>query len=398
MTRAWQAPRRYKSLQLSGHSSYGGGDYLLLRWCDFLLRHGWQVDVLASDPTVVAELRKIQGVRVWDQILIPRDIAPMGDWRALRQVIGLLRREQYDVVHTYTAVPGFLGRVAARYVGTPVILHHQAGWTVTEFSTAWERAFYTPLEYLATAISSRSICVSHAVARQARELRIAPLGKLVTICNGIEPQPLIAATRNGAGEAVRRELGIPAGHLVIGNTGRLAPQKDNATLIRAMASLRALMADMPFSLLLAGDGPERPQLEGLARSLQLGERVRFLGFRRDIPAFIAALDVFASPSLWEGLSISLLEAMVAARPIVATAIQPNAELIEHEATGLLVTPRAPDEIAQAIVRFVREPDLARRCAAAARERVLERYTIDRMLQETLDLYLSLLEAKRGVGI
>ena len=165
-----------------------------------------------------------------------------------------------------------------------------------------------------------------------------------------------------------------------------------------MVSLKSLIWDTPFTLLLVGDGPDQNRLEYLIHSLDLSEQVRLLGFRNDIPKFLAAIDVFVNPSLWEGLSISLLEAMASAKPIVTSSILPNAELIEHEMTGLLVPPKAPEEIAKAIVRFVREPCLAQRCAAAARKRVLEYYTLDRMFRETWDLYVTLLEQKRKSDI
>jgi glycosyltransferase involved in cell wall biosynthesis len=381
-----------KTLQICGNSSYGGAGPLVLKWCEYVLSRGWQVDVLATDPFFVGELKRIPGLRVIESIYIPRDIAPVRDMQAFFQLLLLLRRERYDVVHTYTATPGFLGRIAARVVGVPVILHHQAGWTVSEFSSPLQRALYTPLEYLAVLASSRSICVSHAVATQAHQLRIAPRRKLVTICNGVDPIPFIAATQDGSREALRQELGIPDDYLVIGNTSRLAPQKDIGTLIRAMELLRSMLTDVPFTLLMAGEGSDRQKLEKLVHSLDLREHVRLLGFRTDIPAFIAGLDIFANPSLWEGLSISLLEAMAAGKPIVTTSIPPNAELIENEVTGLLVPPKSPERIAEAITRFVREPELARRCVAAARQRVWDAFTIDRMFQETWDLYVHLMQS------
>ena len=387
-----------KCLQITGNSSYGGAGYLLLGWCRYLLARGWQVDILATDPLWVSELQKIPGLRILQDILIPRDIAPALDLKAFAQMISLMRREHYDVVHTYTATPGFLGRMAARFVGAPVILHHQAGWTVNEFSSWRSRILYTPLEYLVTLASSKSICVSYAVEKQAHQFHIAPSSKLVVICNGIEPQPYMAATQsNDAREALRRELGFPDDHLLIGNTGRLSQQKDNGPLIQAMASLKSLIPDVPYTLLLAGDGPDQQKLEELVHSLDLGEQVRLLGFRSDIPKFLAGIDIFVSPSLWEGLSISLLEAMAAAKPIVTTSILPNAELIEHQVTGLLVPARAPDQIAQAIARFVNEPELAQSCATAARQRVLDHYLIDRMFQETLDLYIDLLSGRQPKG-
>jgi glycosyltransferase involved in cell wall biosynthesis len=382
----------HRTLQIVGNSSYGGGGYLLIRWCKYLSERGWQVEVLATDPVVVDELEQVP-VRVVKSIYIPREIAPVKDMLAFVQLVSLLRREQYDVVHTYTATPGFLGRFAARLAGVPVVLHHQAGWTVTEFSSPFERILFTPLEYLATLASTKSICVSRAVARQARQLNIAPQRKLVTICNGIDPEPFVIATTNNSGVDVRRELGITPECLLIGNIGRLAAQKDNATLIRSIAFLKAILPERSFLLVLAGDGSERVDLENLAHSSGVSEYVRFLGFYTNVPGLLAALDVFVSASLWEGLSISLLEAMASARPIVITNILPNAELIEHEVTGLLVPPKSPEQIAEAIARFARESDLAQCCAAAARQRVLDQYTLDRMFQETWDLYLDLLHGK-----
>lgn len=378
-----------KTIQIAGNSAYGGGDYLILRWCKYLLDRGAEVDVLVTDPYVVAEFKKIPGVNVIDTIMIPRDIVPAAQWRAATQLFALLSSRRYDVVHTYTATPGFLGRIMARLANVPVIVHHQAGWAVNEFSSLFERLAYTPLEYIATLASTQTICVSHADAINAARFHCAPAFRLVTICNGIDAAPFVAATQTDD-QAIRRELQIPAGHLIIGNTGRLAEQKDNETLIQALVTLKQLLAARPCVLLLAGDGPERRKLEALVQALDLTEQVRFLGFRTDIPTFLASLDIFVSPSLWEGLSISIMEAMAAGRPIVTTSILPNAELIAHEHTGLVVPPRSPERVARAIARFARDPALAARCAAAARQRVLSAYTIGRMFDETWDLYASLL--------
>jgi glycosyltransferase involved in cell wall biosynthesis len=383
-----------KTLQITGNSAYGGAGYLILRWCRYLLSKGWGVDVLATDAYWVSVLKTVPGLRVIEDIYIPRDITPVKDLKAFIKLLRLIWQEDYDVVHTYTATPGFLGRLAARLVGTPVILHHQAGWTVTEFSPVKERILYTPLEYLASLASSKAICVSHAVEEQARRLHIAPPRKLTVICNGIEPEPFITATHDNSRETLRLKWGFSDDQVLIGGTGRLSPQKDNGSLVEAMVHLKTLLPDIPFSLLLAGEGPEREKLEKMVESFKLGGQVQFLGFVKDIPAYLATLDVFVSSSLWEGMSISILEGMAAARPVVATSILPNAELIEHERTGLLVDPRAPKQIAQAIARFMLEPQLAKECGEAARQRVMDRYTIERMVQDTWDLHQALLFQKK----
>ena len=382
--------RHMRTLQIVGDSSYGGDKYLLLEWCRHLVENGCQVDVVSTDPTTSSGLREVPGVNVIDGIYIPREIAPGADVRAFFQMLALMRSRRYQLVHTYTATPGFLSRMAARLVGVPVIVHHQTSWNGGDHASLLGRLIYRPLEYLAASVSTRGICVSHAVAQEARRFHLAPRRKLVTICNGIDPTEFVATESS----MLRQELGISEDTLVIGNTGRLRPQKDNQTLIRAIPHLKSLVPRRPIVLLLAGDGPDRLMLEGSAHSLGISDHVRLLGFRRDIPAFLTALDIFVNPSLWEGLSISLMEAMAAAKPIVTTSIPPNAELIEHEVTGLLVPPNSPKQVAEATARFVQEPGLAQRCARAARQRVLEHYTIDRMFQETWDLYVNLL-AKKG---
>lgn len=377
-----------KILQVVGDSKFGGATYLILEWCKFLVSHNCEVHVLSTDAETIRELKKIPGVTVIDSILIPRDIALFADLRALAKLARLIGKQSYDVVHTHTSTPGFIGRLAAWYAGTPVRLHSAHGWPVSEFSSLAERILFTPLENIASRISTRVICVSRAAAGQGTRFHLAMPKKLVAVCNGIDPTPFLQASKRAA-ESLRQELRLASDTIMIGNTSRLSPQKDVQSLVEAIPHLSKLMGEREFIVLLAGDGPLREELEALAARLGIASSIRFLGFRRDIPDFLSALDCFVSPSLWEGLSISLMEAMAAARPIVTTNIEPNAELIRHEATGLLVPTRAPEAIAAAVARMITDRQLAARCAAAARVRLLDRFTIRRMFDEQWQLYQEL---------
>lgn len=383
------------TLQVVGNSKFGGATYLIISWCRFLIERGWDVAVLTTDKKTIAALSEIPGLRIIDSVFIPREIRPFQDLKVLSQLVKLLKHSTFDVVHTYTATPGFLGRVAARVAGVPVIVHHQAGWTVTDFSTLAEKAIYTPLEYIATLASTKGICVSHAVREEAGVKHLSPAGKLVTICNGIEVKPFISSDNIVAAKSLRKELGIPPDYIVIGSTGRLAEQKDYQTFLLACKNLQDSWKQTKFAIVIAGDGPERKKMEHLVQSLDLQDRVYFLGFVKNIPSVLEMIDIYIISSLWEGLSISLLEAMASAKPIVATSIGPNTELIEHEETGLLVEPKSSEQLAGALARFIQEPDLARHCASAARKRVLERYTLDRMFQETENLYSDLLAERKS---
>jgi glycosyltransferase involved in cell wall biosynthesis len=383
-----------KTLQVVGGHPYGGGSYLFQKWCEYLLSRGCRVDVVRTDPYSVDRLKQVRGLNIIQAISIPREIVAVQDARAFVQLVRLMRREGYDVVHTYNATPGLLGRLAARVTGVPVILHHQAGWTASEDSPFLERVFFTSLEYLGALAGTRSICVSRAIAREGRRLRMAPSSRLATICNGIDPEPFLSLDGRAARESLLSHLGIAGNALVIGNASRLVADKDNESLVRSLAHLSQLLGDAPTMLLIAGEGPERSRLEALASSLGVADRVRFLGFQRDIPGFLSALDVFVTPTLREGLSISLLEAMAAEKPIVASSIPQNREVIEDGVTGLVVPTKDPLAIARAIARFTKAPELARGCAQAARQRVLDGYTLERTLEVTWALYRDLVAGSR----
>jgi glycosyltransferase involved in cell wall biosynthesis len=382
-----------KTLQIVGNSTFGGATRLILDWCQYLVDHGDQVEVLSTDPRTIAALEQIPGVIFRKDIFIPREIRPVQDLRALGQLVSLLYTEKYQVVHTYSATPSFLGRLAAFLAGVPVILHHQAGWTVDEARSPLTRMVYSILEGIAASLSTRSICVSHAIMSQARTIPFLPKRKFITICNGINADPFLSVPIPDCREHLFQEYGLPPQSILVGNIGRLAPQKDNATLIRALAILKHSSPHRCFKLLLAGDGPDREALQYLARSLGLADDILFLGFQADIPYLLSCLDLFISPTLREGLSISILEAMAAARPIVVTSIPQNVELIEHEITGLLVPISSPEVLSRAILRLVTDPELASRLGKAARQRVLSDYTMERMFTETYQLYLDMVAQK-----
>lgn len=381
-----------KCLQVVGNSAYGGATFLIVRWCQFLLEKGCQVDVVASERRTVDCLR-LAGARVIDSVIIPREVDAARNVVAFAKLYRLIKSERYQVVHTYTAVPGVLGRLVGRVANVPVILHHQAAWSVSESTSSILRLAYGVCEGVALLACTKAICVGSSVEEEGRNLWFVPRGRLTTIPNGIDASPYLRDLSGAERASLRRSLGLSGDDVLIGNTGRLAVQKDNLTLIRALPIIRREFSGGSVVLLFAGVGEDRARLQEAAEAQGCASGVRFLGFREDIPAFLNLLDVFASLSWREGLSISILEAMAAARPIVASSIPPNAELIEHEVTGLLVQPRREDRAAAAILQLLRDPELGRSLGRRARETVLERYTIARMLEATWQLYLSGLERR-----
>jgi glycosyltransferase involved in cell wall biosynthesis len=374
-------------LQVIGGSKFGGAVWVVLSYAEALQEHGCRVTVLTTvEP--VADVFRGAGCEILPVPEIRREINPPRDLAALTQLTRICRRRRFDVVHTHTSKGGFVGRAAARLARTPVVLHTAHGFAFHEGSSRAATAVYTRLERLAGRWSDRVITVSAFHRLWAIEQRLAPPERIVAVRNGISPSRLVVDQER---DAVRRELGVGAGDLLLVSVGRLAAQKGLGTLLRALPALRE--RGLSLRVALVGDGPLRGELEGYVAEAGLGDMVTFLGFRTDVGDLVNASDAIVAPSLWEGLSISVLEAMAFGKPIVATDIGSNRELLEDGVSGLLVPPEQPSRLAEAIAALADDRILAGRLGAAAKER-FERDFTERAMKEALwEVYRPLLDQK-----
>jgi glycosyltransferase involved in cell wall biosynthesis len=196
----------------------------------------------------------------------------------------------------------------------------------------------------------------------------------------------------GGRPAARAALGIGSEHLVIGTVGRLDPVKDQVGLLKAFSRL----TDDPRAfLLIVGDGPCRQELEATIGALGLGDRVRLLGERDDVPAVLSAMDVFVLCSVGEGISNAILEAMATGLPVVATRVGGNPELVTDGSTGFLVEPRSPAGLAARLRRYLEDPMLPAHHGRAAREHAEAEFSLERMVGAYEQLYDRLLDTRVG---
>jgi glycosyltransferase involved in cell wall biosynthesis len=318
-----------------------------------------------------------------------REIKPVIDARSLIGLARWMRQNRFDVVHTHGSKAGFVGRLAAKIVRVPVIVHTAHGWAFNPFQARRTFVFYLTLERLAARWCDAIICVSGEQAAWTRQLHVGRPSQVHTILYGIPVKP-----RRGhdATASPRTELGARLDTSLILSVARLMPQKNHADLLRAMSLLRE---DVPSAkLLLAGDGALRERLETLAQSLGLDSSVQFLGFRTDVDHLLDACDVFVLSSLWEGMPLALLEAMAAEKAVIATDIMGTREAIRHGETGVLVPPRDPHALAAAIEELVKNREKASAMARRAREEIENRFSLERHFQELQGLYEGLLNRKR----
>jgi glycosyltransferase involved in cell wall biosynthesis len=377
-----------KALYVAGDSRFGGGVQRTASLVRMVRQLGWRADALVTNSKVQNALRQ-SGAGIVDLDAIRREIRPMRDLWGAHCLYRFLRGSDYTLVHTATSKGGFVGRLAARWAGVPVVIHTAAGFAFHEESSALQMQFYVMLERLAAHWCDRLFTVSETHRDWALRLGIGNRGLVKAIQSGISQSRAIATRPTGQ---TRAELGVEAGEFVVLSTGRLARQKGLQYLIEAVPQLTSRM-DGGIRVLLAGEGPLRVALQEQSRRLGVEKQVVFLGFRSDIAELLAASDIVVLPSLWEGLSISVLEAMAAEKAIVTTTLGSNQEVLKHADTGLLVSPKRPDLLAQAILALANDPKQRERLGAAAGKLFRERYTEERMVEDYRAEYIALCREK-----
>ncbi len=298
------------------------------------------------------------------------------DPRALFRLLGILRRGRFDVVHTHLRKSDLVGQLAAALAGVPVRVssaHNVDPWR--------KNALLTLIHRLCTRGCQQVIAVSSQVEEYLVRTRTCPAAKIVTIENGID---LERFDPERVAPADRSQWGLAPEDLAIGMVGRLEPQKGHDILLAAAA--RVVRAEPRARFVIVGDGYLREELEAQRARLGLERQVVFAGISRDVPATLAALDVVVSSALWEGLPLTLLEAVAMARPVVATAVGGITGVLEHGRTGVLVAPGDPDALSRALLEVLGDPRAAAERAARAAEVVRARYGERTMHERILGVY------------
>lgn len=388
-----RSPDGVKVLHVLGDSNYGGAAKSTVRLARLWKSGGWHARILTSDP-VFQQAATSAEIGYCDLDCIWRKIRPFKDLAGLFRLYRFLRSERVTIVHTHTTKAGFIGRIAAHLAGVPIIIHTIHGFAFHERSFWGKIAFYTRLERIAARCCHRIITVSRFHRDWALRLRIAEEDKLQAIPNGI---PDIQASGGPSRQEIRASLGVSDDEILLFTPGRIAAEKGLEDLLVAVAATDGRLSQR-LHVALAGEGPLLPSLKRTADTLGLTDQVQFLGFREDIGALLAAADIVALPSLREGLSIALLEAMSAGRAIIATSIGSNLEAVgffeETSPVALLTRVKDRKGLADAIVRLSADERLREELGKRARLRWEQRYTIERAEHSYKETYQELLRDKR----
>jgi len=290
-----------------------------------------------------------------------------------------LRKRSIQIVHTYGFYSNVFAIPPARLAGAAAVVASIRD--TGEHQTPMQRRIEKLFCRMADCVVTNAEAVRKRLTNEGYDAE-----KIVVIHNGIE---LTRYAKKPAELGLHRELGVPSGTPLVAVFARLNELKGIEYFLRAVAGLIDRFRNVRF--LIVGDGASRPELEKFSEHLGLNKHVVFLGFRLDVPTLLSEISVSVLPTLSEGLSNSLLEAMAAGVPVVATRVGGNPEVVQGGITGLLVPPRDAEALGQAIGQLLEQPSLGTKFGLAGRERVIKQFALERMTQATERLYEGLME-------
>ena len=343
-----------------------------------------------SEGELHSECRR-RGVQVTIEPSLVRRVSPVLDATAVARLVRHIGRGQYDIVHTHSSKAGIVGRLAARIVGTPTVVHTVHGWGFNTRQPSHESGTYALLERMWAPLCDALVVVASADRDEGLSRHIGRSEQYHLIRSGIE----LDVYRPGptSREDARRCIGVPPDAFVMGTVGRLSPQKAPFDLLDAFA--QAARTRPLAHLVFVGDGPLRSEVEQRIANLGLASRVHLLGLRADVPRLLPAFDVFALASHWEGLPRVFPQAMACGLPIVATRVAGAPDAVEHGVNGLLVNVGDIPAIAGALGALMDDPACARAMGERGRAKVGQ-FSARQMVEDLRALYDELTQRPAAV--
>jgi glycosyltransferase involved in cell wall biosynthesis len=370
--------RKIRVLEMIDKPFLGGGQRTVLLLARNLDRCKFEVSV-ASAPAgpLVEELRKA-GVRHH-----PLKLEKTLSLRVLGDIRRVLEENSVEILHTHGGVAGLYGRLAARKSRVKVV-HTLHGLHYLHYRNPILRQAYIDLERRLGRLTDALVFVCRADWEKGKGLRLAPESKMHVIRNGVD---LGLLKPSAEAKKLKMELGLQTAGPLVGTVARLHRQKGLTYLIQAAPQIRSSFPGV--KIVVVGGGPLRQELEQEAVRRGVGDVLLFLGERPNVPDLLNLFDVFVLPSLWEGLPYVLVEAAYLRKPIVATAVDGNPEVIEDGKTGLLIPSADSSALASAVLLLLQDKTLAGRLAKAARSAIPPRFGLKKMIGEIQQLYQDL---------
>lgn len=337
----------------------------------------------AKDGLLVPEASHIKGLILKKSKYLERPINPLKDLCALVEIYRFIKINDIGIVHTHSSKAGILGRLGARLAGVNFIIHTVHGWSFNDCQPRMIRSFIIWLERRIARFTDRLIAVSDYDRAKGLGNHIGDEDKYALIRYGIDYEEFGAGDRS-----LRKELGLKDTDFAVATVACLKPQKYPQDFIKLASVIKKAFPEVKF--ILVGDGILRKEIERLINKFGLQEQVILLGWRRDVPKILQAIDVFVLTSLWEGLPISVLEAMLSCKPVISTNTGGVAEIIVEKETGFLVAPGDVQTMAKDLACLLEDAGLKNRIGNRAKDSLGTGYRLEKMVENTDRLYRDLI--------
>lgn len=368
----------FRVMQLLSSFEMGGAEMVALNLSRHLNEELFDTSVCSlSEHGPMTNLFRSEGIDTFS--VQPPRRAFFSTGRFVKRLAGLIHENRIHILHCHNAFALTYGTLAGRLAGTPVIVS-------TRHAISLKRKVGQPwgLERALTPLVSHYIGVSQEVLRRGIRTKRMHRDRASVIPNGVDTESF------GRDNLASRKKGP----LILGCVARLSEEKRHKDLLRAFGQLWTKGRDV--RLYLVGDGPLRENLQGLARELGIQQGVEFMGMRNDIPNLLSRFDIFSLSSSFEGLPLTIIEAMAGHLPVIATRVGSIHELVEDGVNGFLVPPGDPGELASAIEKLVCDAELRQRMGAAGRRKAVRQFSIQTAARKHEELYRALLD-NHGFG-
>ena len=365
----------------------GGAQLSTLNLLSSLPRDRYDISVITSPRGILAsEFRNLVKAKSFLSPFLVRNINPVLDIFAFIHIYLIFSYNKYTIVHTHSSKAGIIGRWAARLAGIPYIIHTVHGWSFNDYQPLILKRFYIFLERITARFTAKIICVSKRDLQAGLQYKIAAEQKFVFIKYGVP----LAELRNQSVDLFqkRKEFGITNGDPIVGMISCLKPQKSPLDYIKASIKIYEKMPNVNF--LLVGEGVLKTRCEKLLATTPLNGRFIFTGWRRDISEILDILDVVVLTSKWEGMPISIIEALCKGRPVVATNVGGVPELVKDGVTGYITHPGAYEEVAEKVLKILKDTLSFNKMKEEASLSIDDSFGLERMVGEIEDLYQRLI--------
>jgi len=365
----------------------GGGEVHLLSLISKLNRERYKIFVAYPGPGPLEELLKKESVT-------PLRVTSLrGKWEPLCvfELMCLIQRHSIDIVHSYEPKSAFWAMIAANLLDVPekVYTVHLPCFTPYWKESGWRWA-RDKIRFLRDSITSgmadKIIAVSDEIRTEKIERQHVAPDKVVTILNGVDSTKFSPTSKDR--KRLYEKFGIPEESPLVGVVARMEPHKGHGYLIQAMS---AVIDEVPETrLLVIGEGWYEQEIRRAVQRQQLENHIIFTGFQEDMAGILAGLDIVVMPSLYESTNLSLVEAMMMGKPVVASAIPSHRHMVQDGVNGFLVKPKDTQSLGSAMIKVLKNPSLAITMGKKGRKIAVARFSLDRMCEETEDLYKALL--------